>query len=39
MGKVRVNGITIEAKTTGDFIDENTEIEVVKVLFNQVVVK
>jgi len=39
IGKARVNGIIIEAKSLGDFIDENTEIEVVKVLFNQVVVK
>jgi membrane-bound ClpP family serine protease len=39
MGKVRVNGITVEAKTIDGFIDENTEVEVVKVFKNQLTVK
>jgi hypothetical protein len=39
MGKVRINNITIEAKTLGDYLDENTAIEVLKVLPNQVIIK
>ncbi|MDR1372061.1 MAG: hypothetical protein LBJ17_02890 [Dysgonamonadaceae bacterium] len=39
IGKVRVNNITVEAKTPGYFIDENCEIEVVKVFKNQIIVK
>lgn len=39
IGKALVNGITIEAKSTGQFIDENTDIEVVKVLKSNIIVK
>lgn len=39
MGKVRINGETIEAKTNGLFIDPGTEIVVVKVLSNSVIVE
>jgi membrane-bound ClpP family serine protease len=39
IGKVRVNNIVIEGKSLGDFIDENTEIEVVKVSPTQLIVK
>jgi len=38
MGKVRVNNITMEAKTLGGFIDENTTVTVVKVFPNQLIV-
>jgi membrane-bound ClpP family serine protease len=38
MGKVRVNNITMEAKTFGEFIDENTTITVVKVSPAQLIV-
>ena len=38
MGKVRVNNITIEAKTMSGFIDENTTVTVVKVLPTQLIV-
>jgi membrane-bound ClpP family serine protease len=38
MGKVRVNNITMEAKTLGEFIDENTTVTVVKVSHSQLVV-
>lgn len=31
MGKARINGITVEVKSTGDFINEHTSIEVLKV--------
>jgi membrane-bound ClpP family serine protease len=39
MGKAMVNDITCEAKSTGTFINENTEIEVIKVLNTQIIVK
>jgi membrane-bound ClpP family serine protease len=39
MGKVRINNITMEAKTLGEFIDENTGIEVLKVSSTQLIVK
>ena len=39
MGKVRVNGETVEAQSKGTFIDENTEIKVLKVLSNKIVVE
>jgi membrane-bound ClpP family serine protease len=39
VGKVRVNGITMEAKSLGEFIDEETEIVVVKVFATQLTVK
>jgi membrane-bound ClpP family serine protease len=39
VGKAQVNDIICEAKSTGGFIDENTEIEVVKVLSTQIIVK
>ena len=38
IGKVRVNNITIEAKTLSDFIDENTEVKVIKVFSTQLIV-
>jgi membrane-bound ClpP family serine protease len=38
MGKVRVNNITMEAKTLGEFIDENTEITVIKISPSQLIV-
>jgi membrane-bound ClpP family serine protease len=39
MGKVKINGSVIEAKTTDDFIDENTEIVVTKVYSTNVLVE
>jgi len=39
IGKALVNDVTCEAKSTGNFIDENTEIEVVQVLSTQIIVK
>jgi len=38
MGKVRVNNTTMEAKTLGGFIDENTVIKVIKVSPSQLIV-
>lgn len=39
VGKAQVNGIICEARSTGAFIDENTEIEVIKVLSTYIIVK
>ncbi len=39
MGKVEVNHIICEAKSTGEFINENTEVEVREVLTTQLIVK
>jgi membrane-bound ClpP family serine protease len=39
MGKVKVNNVTMEAKTLGEFVDENTEIVVLKVSQTQLIVK
>jgi len=38
IGKVRVNNITMEAKTLGEFLDENTDITVIKVSSTQLIV-
>jgi membrane-bound ClpP family serine protease len=39
VGKVMINDITVEAKSIKGFVDQNTKIEVVKVLTTQVIVK
>ena len=39
MGKIKVNGAIVEAKALDDFIDEETAVEVVKVLSTNVIVK
>jgi membrane-bound ClpP family serine protease len=39
IGKVKVNDITMEGKSLGDFIDEDTEIVVLKVTPTQLIVK
>lgn len=39
MGKITINGSYYEAKTLGELIDENLEIEVVKTEDNQIFVK
>jgi len=38
-GKVRVNGEVVEAQSTGAFIDHNTEIKVLKILSNKIIVE
>lgn len=38
-GKVRVNGEVIEGQSTGAFIDHNTEIKVLKILSNKIIVE
>jgi membrane-bound ClpP family serine protease len=39
MGKIKVNGEVIEAKSLDDFIDEGTEIRVLEVLQTNVIVE
>lgn len=39
MGKVRVNGEVVEAQSTGAFIDHNTEIQVLKIVSNKIIVE
>lgn len=39
VGKVRVNDVVMEARSLGEFIDEDTSVEVVKVTKNQLIVK
>ena len=39
MGKVEIGGRYYEAKSQGSYIDQHTEVEVVKVLPNQIIVK
>lgn len=38
-GKVKVNGETVEAQSTGGFVDHNTEIKVLKILTNKIIVE
>ncbi len=38
-GKVRVNGEVVEAQSTGSFIDHNSEIKVLKILSNKIIVE
>lgn len=38
-GKAKINGETVEAQSTGSFIDPNTEIRIVKVLTNKIIVE
>jgi membrane-bound ClpP family serine protease len=39
MGKVKVNGQVIEAQSTGSFIDQKTEIKVLKIVSNKIIVE
>lgn len=39
IGKARINNMVVEAKSTGDYIEEKTEIEVVKIEGSKVIVK
>jgi len=38
-GKVKVNGAIVEAQSTGQFVDHNTEIKVIKILSNKIIVE
>lgn len=39
MGKARINGETVEAQSTGSLIDQNTEIRVLKIISNKIIVE
>jgi membrane-bound ClpP family serine protease len=39
MGKVEINNLVVESKSTGDFIDEGKTVEIVKIINNQIIVK
>jgi membrane-bound ClpP family serine protease len=39
MGKAMINGEFYEVSTNGDFIDQQTEIEVVNIEYNKIIVK
>jgi membrane-bound ClpP family serine protease len=39
IGKAMVNNVICEAKSTGNFVDENTDIVVLQVLSTQIIVK
>lgn len=39
MGKIRVNGEVVEAQSTGVFIDHQTEIRIIKIKSNQIIVE
>jgi membrane-bound ClpP family serine protease len=38
-GKARINGEVVEAHSTGAFVDHNTEIKVLKILSNKIIVE
>lgn len=38
-GKAKINGEVIEAHSTGSFIDHNTDIKVLKILSNKIIVE
>lgn len=38
-GKAKINGEVVEAQSTGSFIDHNTEIRVLKILSNKIIVE
>jgi len=39
MGKIKVNGEVVEAQSTGAFIDHKTEIRIIKIKSNQIIVE
>jgi membrane-bound ClpP family serine protease len=39
MGKIKVNGEVVEAQSTGAYIDQNTEIKVLKIVSNKIIVE
>ena len=38
-GKVKINGEVVEAQSTGLFIDQQTEVKIIKVLSNKIIVE
>lgn len=39
MGKIRINGQVVEAQSAGTYINENTEIQIVNLHFNKIIVE
>lgn len=39
MGKIKVNGEVVEAQSTGAFIDHQTEIRIIRIKSNQIIVE
>ncbi len=39
MGKIKVNGEVVEGQSTGSFIDQNTEVRVLKIHSNKIIVE
>ncbi len=39
MGKIRVNGEVVEAQSTGDYIDPQTQVRIIKIKQNQIIVE
>jgi membrane-bound ClpP family serine protease len=39
MGKIKVNGEVVEAQSTGTFIDHQTDIRIVKIQLNKIIVE
>ena len=38
-GKIKINGEVVEAQSSGEYINEQTEIQIVKIHFNKIVVE
>lgn len=39
MGKAMINGVYYEVKSTGEFIENNTELEIIKIDHNKITIK
>ncbi|HCE56389.1 MAG TPA: hypothetical protein DER09_01000 [Prolixibacteraceae bacterium] len=39
MGKIKINGEVVEAQSAGTYIDEHTEIQVIKIHLNKIIVE
>jgi membrane-bound ClpP family serine protease len=39
MGKAKISGVVVEVQSTGSFIDHNTEIKVLKIHTNKIIVE
>lgn len=39
MGKAKINGAIVEVQSTGSFVDQNTEIKVLKIHSNKIIVE
>ena len=39
MGKIKVNGEVVEAQSTGEFIDHQTDVKIIKIQLNKIIVE